>query len=210
MSRTAKIWDKFADGYEKAPIRNEESYLKKMEITRSYFNEDMELFEFACGTGTTAIAHAPYVKHVTAIDISPRMLEIAKGKTEAAKIENVSFEQATIEEFNAPEKTYDAVMAHSILHLLQDPETAIAMAYKMLKPGGVFVTSTACLGDGIFFWKLILPLATLFRFAPFVNILSRKQLDEYFINCGFEIDFQWEQNKKEAAFIIAKRPLNEG
>ncbi len=30
-----------------------------------------------CGTGTTALIHAPFVKHITGIDISPNMLEIA-------------------------------------------------------------------------------------------------------------------------------------
>jgi cyclopropane fatty-acyl-phospholipid synthase-like methyltransferase len=44
----------------------------------------MELLEFGCGTGGTAIIHAPHVKHIRAIDISPRMIEIAKSRAEAA------------------------------------------------------------------------------------------------------------------------------
>ena len=35
-------------------------------------------------------------------------------------------------------------MAHSLLHLLDDREQVIGNAYRKLKPGGVFVTSTAC------------------------------------------------------------------
>ena len=43
----------------------------------------MEVLEFGCGTGGTAIIHAPYVKHIRAIDISGNMIAIAKGKAEA-------------------------------------------------------------------------------------------------------------------------------
>ena len=90
MVQTAKFWDKTADRYAKAPIKNEAAYQKKLEITRGYLQPDMEVFELACGTGTTAIAHSPFVKHIMAIDISSRMLEIAKGKADAENIGNIS------------------------------------------------------------------------------------------------------------------------
>lgn len=38
----------------------------------------MEVLEFGCGTGTTALAHAAYVRHILAIDIADRMIEIAR------------------------------------------------------------------------------------------------------------------------------------
>ncbi len=53
----------------------------------------MEVLEFGCGTGTTAITHAPYVKHIRAIDISSNMIEIAQRKADAKNIKNVTFEQ---------------------------------------------------------------------------------------------------------------------
>jgi len=36
--------------------------------------------EFGCGTGSTALLHASFVKHMTATDISDEMIEIAKQK----------------------------------------------------------------------------------------------------------------------------------
>jgi len=208
MSQTAKFWDKSADRYSKAPVRNEEAYQKKLEITRSYFKPDTEVFEIACGTGSTAIAHSPYVKHILAIDISSRMLEIAHEKAEAERIENISFEQSTIEEFGEVKEVFDVAMAHSILHLIDNPEAAIEKVYNMLKPGGIFVTSTFCLGDANAIWRVIIPMAQFFRIAPFVNILKRSELEGFFTNSGFEIDYQSERGKKEAAFIVAKKPAN--
>lgn len=206
MVDAAKFWDKNAEGYAKSPVRNEEEYLQKLEIMRGYFNPETELFEFACGTGSTALALAPSVKHVLAIDVSSKMLEIAQGKADAAGITNTSFKQQTIEQFNEEGQTFDVAMAHSILHLLRDPEAAIRKVRRMLKPGGIFVTSTVCLGDRFSLWRVAIPIARFLGKAPYVNILSRKQLESYFIDAGFEIDFQWEQTKNRAAFIILKNP----
>ena len=156
-----------------------------------------------------AIAHAPYVKHILAIDISSKMLEIAKGKADAENRENISFKQSAIEDFSEVDQSFDVVMAHSILHLLDNPEAAMAKVYKLLKPGGIFVTSTVCLGDSMSIWRIIIPIGRFFGRIPYVNILSRKELDQYFINTGFEVDYQWERRKNQAAFIIAKKSASD-
>ncbi len=98
MSTNNKFWDKIADKYAKQPIADEAAYQKKLQVTQGYFKPDWSVLEFGCGTGSTAIIHAPYVKQIRAIDISGNMIAIAKSKAEAQKINNVTFEQLTIEE----------------------------------------------------------------------------------------------------------------
>ena len=78
MDRSNKFWDRIAKRYSKQPIADEAAYQKKLEVTRRYFRPDMEVLEFGCGTGSTAIIQAPYVKHIHAIDISSKMIEIAQ------------------------------------------------------------------------------------------------------------------------------------
>ena len=82
------------------------------------------------------------------------MIEIAQGKADAKNIENVTFEQSTIDELCVASQTMDAVLGLSILHLLDNQEEVIAKVHKMLKPGGIFVTSTACIGDTMKFLRL--------------------------------------------------------
>ena len=94
MDRPAKFWDKIAEGYAKQPVADEAAYQKKVQVTREYFQPEMEVLEFGCGTGSTAIAHAPYVKHILAIDISAKMLEIARVKAAAANVGNITFERS--------------------------------------------------------------------------------------------------------------------
>ena len=206
MGQSAKFWDKIAERYSKKPVADEASYQRKLKVTREYFQPDMEVLEFGCGTGSTAIAHAPYVKHIHAIDISSKMIEIAQSKADTEKITNVTFEQSTIEELSIPDQTLDAVLALSILHLLENKEEVITKVHRMLKPGGIFLTSTACLGDTMLkHIKLIVPIGRFLGLMPMVKVFTTRELQDNLTDAGFEIDYQWQPGKGKAVFIVARK-----
>jgi len=83
---SAKFWDRIADRYSRKPVADEAAYQKKLQVTREYLRPDMEVLEFGCGTGSTAIVHAPCVKQIRAIDVSAKMIEIARHKADAVFI----------------------------------------------------------------------------------------------------------------------------
>jgi len=206
MVNRSFFWDKIAERYSKQPITDEVAYQKKLQVTREYFQPDMEVLEFGCGTGSTAITHAPYVKHIQAIDISSKMIEIAQGKADAKNVENITFKRSTIEEFSVSDQTLDAVLGLSILHLLDNKEEVIAKVHKMLKPGGIFITSTACIGDTMMkFFKVIAPIGNFFGLLPFIKVFTTKELEDSFSDAGFEIDYQWQPGKGKAVFIVARK-----
>ena len=205
MSNSAKFWDKIAEKYSKQPIPDEEAYQKKLQVTREYFQPEMEVLEFGCGTGSTAIIHAPYVKHIRAIDISEKMIEIAQSKADAQNITNVTFEQLTIDGLDVSDCTFDMVLGLSILHLLENKEEVIGKVHKILKPGGIFVTSTACLGDTMGWFKLIAPIGKFLGLMPLVKVFTIKELEDSLTNGGFAIDYHWQPSKGKAVFIVAKK-----
>lgn len=205
MHHSAKFWDKIAERYSKQPIADEAAYQKKLQVTQEYFQPHMKVLELGCGTGATAITHAPYVKHIRAIDISSKMIEIAQSKAEAQNIKNVTFEQLAIDELTVSDRTLDVVLGLSILHLLKNFEEVIAKVYKMLKPGGIFVTSTHCLGDTMKFFKIIAPIGKFLGLMPLVKVLTTKELEDSLTDAGFEIDYQWQPDKDKAVFIVAKK-----
>lgn len=206
MAQSTQFWDKIAEGYAQQPIADEASYQKKLQVTRGYFRPDMEVLEIGCGTGSTALIHAPYVKQIRAIDFSAQMIAIAQDKAAHQNITNVTFEQASIDDLNIPPQTLDMVLGLSILHLLEDKEATINQVYQMLKPGGLFVTSTSCLGDSMFWFKLIVPLGRMLGFLPLVKVFTIKELTESLTNAGLTIDYQWQPSKNKAVFIVAKKP----
>ncbi len=205
MHQPNKFWDRVAESYAKKPVRDEAAYQKKLQVTRGYLQPDMDMLEFGCGTGSTAIAHTPYVKHIQAIDISSRMIEIARDKAEAGNLKNVTFKQSDIGEFSVPDQIFDAVLGLSILHLVENKEEVISKVHKMLKPGGIFVTSTACLGDTMKFFKVVAPIGRFLGLMPLVKVFTTKELENSLTNAGFEIDHQWRPGKSIAVFIVAKK-----
>jgi ubiquinone/menaquinone biosynthesis C-methylase UbiE len=205
VNREKAFWNKTADRYSRRPFSDEAAYQKKLDKTREYFQPDMEVLEIGCGTGSTAIAHAPFVGHIRASDLSPRMIEIARDKAKTAGIDNVTFEVSSVEGLDVPDGSIDVVMAHNILHLLEDRERAIADIHRMLKPGGVFVSSTACIGDMMLPLRLIIPVGRFLRLFPLVKIFSVAELKESVENAGFEVDYEWQPKKSAAAFIIWKK-----
>ena len=206
MDRSMKFWDKIAQRYSKQPVADEAAYQNKLKLTQEYLRPDMEVLEFGCGTGSTALIHAPHVKHIRAIDVSAKMLEIARRKADAAKIANVSFEQAAIEDLRVPDQTLDAVLGLSILHLLENRDEVIARVHRMLKPGGIFVSSTACLGDTMLkYIKLIGPIGELLGLMPPVKVFTEKELERSLTGAGFQIAYRWQPGTGKAVFIIARK-----
>ncbi|WP_297105058.1 class I SAM-dependent methyltransferase [uncultured Devosia sp.] len=206
MAELSAFWDKLADKYAAQPIADEDAYRTKLARTQAHLTPEMDIFEFGCGTGGTAIAHAPHVRSVRAIDFSKRMLDLARQRAIEAGVDNVTFEQGDITRIAVEPGRYDMVLGLSILHLLKDRKAAIARVYDMLKPGGRFVSSTACLGDSMRWFGAIAPLGRALGLLPVLNIMTPEQLRMDMTSTGFVIEHDWRPAPKAALFLIARKP----
>lgn len=207
MTDAAAFWDRIAEKYARDPIGDETSYRYKLDYTQGLFSSQDRVLEIACGTGTTALHHAPHVAHILATDISANMIAIAEKKRVAAGVDNITFRQDTLENLPPDDTGFDMIMAHSILHLVDDAATTIRQAAARLKPGGYLVSSTACLP-----WFLR-PLATLSpalaltgKMPRFSNMTPAK-LEEMHINAGLTVTHRWKPEKGMAVFIVAQKPV---
>jgi ubiquinone/menaquinone biosynthesis C-methylase UbiE len=207
MPRSQTFWNLIAKRYSRQPIGDEAAYQHKLKTTQGHFRPDMEVLEFGCGTGSTALIHAPFVQSIRAIDYSPRMIEIARAKIVDGKPGNVAFEVGTIEALSAPDASFDAVLGMSILHLLADRDAAIAKVFRMLRPGGFFASSTVCVGDMQGAARWLLPIFVTLRIAPLVKIFGADELLGALKKAGFEIEYQWRPSSESVIFIIARKPL---
>lgn len=206
MNKSEKFWDKTAEKYAASPIRDEETYRKKLEKTQEYFTAEMDVMEFGCGTGTTAIHHAPHVRSYLATDISGNMVEIGREKAEEAGIENLAFEKASLDSMTYPPESFDAILGLNSLHLIRDIEGGLARINEMLKPGGIFIHSTAILSDSkLWFLKPVIPLITMLGFVPYVKFYRKEQLVSQIEAAGFETVFEWKANKNFILFSVVRK-----
>ena len=207
MIESDKFWDKKAEGYAKSLISDEETYHRKLSETQKYFTPDMRVLEFGCGTGTTAVNHGPHVRHIDALDISQSMLDIGRRKAGESNIENITFTRGTLTDFNADTASLDAVLGLNVIHLLPDRQSALLEVARILKPGGIFVSSTGCLGSSYLrFIKLFVPLGRYLGLMPDVFVLTESELASEVTNAGFAIESQWHHGMNDInVFMIARK-----
>ncbi|MEQ8405276.1 MAG: class I SAM-dependent methyltransferase [Oceanicaulis sp.] len=206
MKNDPTFWDRKAAQYAASPIKDEAAYERKLALTRAALPEDAHVLEVGCGTGATAIRHAPYVKTILATDLSEQMIEIAWGRAQDAGVSNVHFQAADFDTMELETGRFDAVQALSLLHLLRDRETALASIFRTLKPGGLLIASTACLGDHMGFMAPVLPMMKLAGLAPYAAVFTETRLMDEMEAAGFEIERRYRPAKAHGAFHIARKP----
>ncbi len=204
MTPSPRFWNWIAKRYARQPIADENAYRHKLDVTQSLLRPEMQVLEFGCGTGSTALIHAPHVAHIDAIDFSEKMIEIAKGRATTQRVENVTFRTATIEGWQATDHSYDVILGLSILHLLEDKETVLTKVHRLLKPGGVFVSSTICMAEMNGIMKWLLPIGNALGILPLVCSFSANELMESMQQSGFSIESNWRPKPDRSVFIVAK------
>jgi len=205
MSTRVWFWDRIAQRYARTPIADQASYEQKLEFTREYFSPLSRVLEFGCGTGSTAILHAPYVEHYHAIDCSGQMLDIARRKVADGALDNLSFKQSTLEALDSPAGAWDVVLGMSVLHLIPHRSRALRKIHKLLKPGGLFISSTVCLGDGPMRFRMLAPIFRVLPFMPRFSALKRATLMAEIEASGFKVEKTWCPGPNKAVFIVARR-----
>lgn len=204
MNASTQFWNKSAHKYADSPIKDLEAYEHKLSITQRYFSTHADVFEFGCGTGSTALIHAPFTGSYTAIDSAHTMIDIAKQKPKPDDI-NLTFDVASLEAYQADDQSYDVILGMNTLHLLEDVDSALRRVYDLLKPNGVFVSTTACLADKVYL-KPLLWLGWRLKLVPKVAFLSRSDLEKKLTLAGFDIDYRWAPEKAPYAyFLVAKK-----
>lgn len=205
-SKDVRFWDRFARRYSTNPIPNPDVYERKLALTRQYLKPDMIVFEFGCGTGSTAILHAPFVEHIWATDYSQNMINIARRKAVDQKIANVRFDCADILDFEPNKEPFDVVLGLNVIHLLKNPEQVLRRAHSLLKPGGFLVSSTACLQDHKYlrFLKFVAPIGSFLGLIPSCKVFSKAELLALHQKTGFAIEVDWSP-QPGSVFLIAKK-----
>lgn len=92
----------------------------------------MKVVEVGCGTGLFTELLSRFGVHITAVDLSPELLELARGRGLDPSV--VTFVQGRFEECDLP-NTFDAVVGSSVLHHLE-VLPALRKARAVLRRGG--------------------------------------------------------------------------
>lgn len=108
----------------------------------------------------------------------------------------------------ADAKFWDNLAEKSVLHLVPERTRTLASIYRLLKPGGTFISSNVCLAGTWVPFGLILPVLRWLGKAPEVQLYDRTTMLREMREAGFvDIEEKDVGAERIVAFVVAKKPV---
>ncbi len=170
--KTRDKWDKIAPNFDLMAGQGAEARWKPFK-ERLFSQMDGKILFLALGTGLD-IATFPLGKDITAIDISPKMLDQARARIDAYD-GTIHAEVMDVHEMTFDPDSFDQVYTSCTFCSVPDPVNGLKSLYRVLKPGGkLFMFEHT--GSRYYPFKYMMNLMTLLsqRFGPAMN---RKTVD---------------------------------
>lgn len=143
----------------------------------------MEVLELGCGTGSFTRELAATGASVTAIDVSPDLVAVARSGT---AMKNVEFVVTGAHDMDFPDGRFGAVVGSSILHHLE-VEPSLQQIARVLAPGGgIRFTEPNMMNPQIAVQKNVAPVKRWLGDSPDETAFFRWRLARLLRNLGFE------------------------
>lgn len=130
------FFDRLAPGWDADMIRSDE--IIGIILDGAEVKPGCRVLDVACGTGVLFPDYlARKVAAVTAVDISPEMVRIAREKFPDAPITVLCADVETLD----PRQTFDCIMVYNAFPHFPDPEKLIRVLSGFLAPGGTLTVA---------------------------------------------------------------------
>lgn len=109
---------------------------RRAAVTRLPVAEGARILEVGVGTGLSLPLY-PRSCHVTGIDITDAMLDLARSRVERSAQNNVDLRRMDARDLQFPDGSFDAVVAPYVISVVPDPRRVMAEAARVCRPGGI-------------------------------------------------------------------------
>jgi ubiquinone/menaquinone biosynthesis C-methylase UbiE len=113
--------------------------------------KDKSVLEIGCGIGIDALEFARNGARVTAIDLSPKNIELTK-KYFAYNAVDATIEVGNAEQLRFPDNTFDLVIAIGVLYYTPNTQKAVDEIFRVLKSDGKII----CMFFNLYSWYVLL------------------------------------------------------
>ena len=135
------FWDNVAGVYDVfVNVINRKTHQKLKKIVSSLIEPGDTVLECACGTGLLSAVIAQKCRQLTATDFSEKMLK--KAEKNCCAFRNITYAQADVTALPFADGSFDKVVAGNVIHLLDNPMTALGELNRVCKDGGMLIIPT--------------------------------------------------------------------
>jgi len=205
MCDSTKFWNRMASTYHKNPHLRDNAQRNLIEMSLPYLRKKDKILDFGCGTCWASIDISPEVSKVVALDTSRKMIEVGTKYAVSKSIGNIQFINDSIHTDSLENGMFDVIITYDILHLISNTSKTIRRMHNLLKPGGIVISTTPCVGERKVVYRLLKSLSK-FGVTPDITEFSRHDLINQFKKLGFSI-IKVEEGSKNIpeVFIVAKK-----
>ena len=177
MKKSENFWNRNVKRYDRFMRKDRAAYEKLYELIRPVVKARTVL-ELAAGTGLIAKNIVRAARHIEVTDASEEMIAEAKRNNRSAKLH---FSVRDMFCLPYADKSFDVVIVSNALHIVPQPEKALAEIRRVLKDDGVLIAPTFTHGNGtlqgrikLFFMKLAgFPLNSRWSSADYLAFLRQ-------------------------------------
>lgn len=150
LKDNATFWDERSKIFDTQVMQiYDRAYDKTIQRALRFLEPEDVILDLGCGTGRTTIPISKKVKKVYAIDTSKDMLEKGVKKAAAENCENITFAHTDLMHAKLKPGSLDAVLVFNVLLYFKNQDEVLKKIHKLLKPGGMFISATDCLGRNL-------------------------------------------------------------
>ncbi len=190
MEQKETFWSKTASDFEEknTKIIGEES----MQIVLDELSKETDLgdtLELACGNGTYSKVLVKNAKKLTATDWSEEMVNETKRRLK--DFPTIKIEQANCFELPYADNSFDTVFMANLLHIIGNPEKALAETHRVLKPNGKVLVIDFTFKGMKFFdaMKMLRKFMKYYGKPKEGGNVDTKRLKQLFEETGFKTEF---------------------
>jgi ubiquinone/menaquinone biosynthesis C-methylase UbiE len=143
-ARTAAVYNAASDRYTAPPLSFWDRFGAET-VRRMGLRSGTQVLDLCCGAGASALAAARAVGpsgHVLALDLSPRLLELAARRAAAEGLDNIEFRRADATSTGLPGESFDAVVCVFGVFFAADRPGFVAEMWRCLAPRGTLAVTT--------------------------------------------------------------------
>ncbi len=206
MNKAEKFWDKRAKGYENKEKRSEPLYNRAVEKTKTYLKTSDIVLDYGCGPGLMTNQFTKHAKEILGLDISSKMIDVARRNAKEDKIENIEYIQSTIFDEKFEHESFNVITAFNVLHLVEDERKTMKRINELLNPGGLFISETVCLDEKKSFLRFVFKLIGKMGIVPNLIHYNSSELENLIKESKFQIvETEKIQSDPLVYFIAAKK-----
>jgi len=203
--KSQDFWDRVSRRSNKPPKELSRTALKTVEATQRHLTSEKVVLDYGCGRGDLTFAIAQRVKAIHAIDTSSGMIDVARTRGSQLACGNVNFAQSSIFDEGHLEGAFTVVTAFNVLHYIEDTLKVSKRICNLLAPGGLFISSTACLGERRTLLGTLGLILIKLGIIPDTKFFKETELEDLIASGGFRIVETEELSRLPDYFIVAKK-----